>query len=212
MFQTQSPTRRPSKRLSYPDSVRFLNNIKRYLPSEYGRTSTLASILGCGLRTARRLLHTKDEDVPRLRKVYLRSAVQHTGESALSLVNRIPAESEIQSQMDRIMQDIPKLDQFKEMATLAASMAARSMFGYGMPASFAVDSNADLEPTALRMQFRKLDNPGCAHEVAIVRDPFYKWQMVYNHPGLGERFRGGLSDEGFERLLSFVKNLPTKHK
>lgn len=207
MFEA-SPTRRyKTKRLSYADSVRFLNNIKRYLPEDaHGRTLRLSEMLGCNRRTAQRLLNSNVAAVPRLRKTYIEQASAYTGDTMLALVNRLPECAEMRDRMHMLRDGIPKLDQFNEAAILAASMSARVMFGYDMPASFTVDSNAALEVMSLRVKFMHNDLPGYLHEVAIVKDEDHKWTMVYNHPECGSRFTGVPSDDNFDRILSFVKH------
>ena len=123
-----------------------------------------------------------------------------------SLLNAMKAPTEVQDRMNLLMGGLEKLDHFKEMALLAATMAARCMFGYEMPASFSVESNAKREPTALRVHFQPPTKLGEIHEVAIVKDPTYQWCLVYNHPEFGQRFRGVLTDDNFEKILSFVKH------
>ena len=210
MFEAPHTRRSAPKRLSYSDSVRFLNNIKRYLPvKSYGRTARLAELIGCDRRTAQRLLNAKEEEIPRLRKTYLACAAATTGETVMALVNKTPEHTEIQARMHMLLDGIPQLDQFKGMASLAASMAARCIFAYEMPASFSVDSDSKMNPISLRVKFRHNDDPGDVHEVAIVRDAIYKWLMVYIHPEFGQRFKGVINDDNFERILTFVKH---KHK
>lgn len=83
-------------------------------------------------------------------------------------------------------------------------MAARCMFGFGMPASFRVEHTDSLEPMSIHLRFRKKT---CTHvhEIEIVRDAYKKWRMIYNHEEFGARFSGDVSDDNLDRILTFVQ-------
>lgn len=198
--------RHAPKRLSAGDSVRFVRSVIEYLPrNTHGRTRKLADIMGCSLRTARAILNTEPEKLPRLRKIYLQHAAAALNVPATKLISReLPP-----PQMERLLDvasnyDLPVLDRYREVAAVATSMAARCMFGFGMPASYHVEHAADFEPMSIHLRFRK-KNCAVLHEIAIVRDPYKKWRMLYNHEEFGQRFSGVISDNNLDRVLTFVE-------
>ena len=212
MLLEQKPRRRPSLRLSHPDSARLLQNIRGYLPdTRYSRTKRLAEIFGCDLRTARRILNTPAGKLPRLRRVYLMHAVKYTGVPAIGLTGRTVAGPEIKRYM-RLMSDrLPTLDRFKALTALAASMTAHCMYSYALPASFTVDSSENGEPFALRIDIRRQSvlNPMLAmepHSIIVDKAKDNKWQLRYVHPRQGNRFTGHLTDVNFERMLQHIQS------
>lgn len=208
MLQAVQPRRRVKKRLSFAESVRLMQSVRQFLPGDsYGRTLKLAEIFGCDRRTARRLLNSADDDLPCLRRVYLVNASKYTGVPTSALLHWRPSMPELQRRLEFIVRDdIPTLDRFKEMSLMAASMAARCMFGYAMPASYTVECDTYLEPMAVHLRFRKNESLTDQHVISLIRvQDIYKWRMVYNHDELGNRFRGVINDENFERILNFIK-------
>jgi hypothetical protein len=196
-----------AQRLSHPDSVRLIQNLKKCIPDEvYGRTRKLAEVIGCNARTAQRLFNTPEENLPRLRRSYLHNAAKSTGIKPLLLVGREPIESNIKRDMDLILSDSPTLDRFQTFSRLAASMAARCMFAYNLPVSYILDCDAKHEPFALRIEARAEKLPSTPHVVAIVKDEELKWKLRYEHPEFGSRFKGTLTDDNYERILQFIKS------
>lgn len=198
--------RNTPKCLSKGDSVRFVRSVKEYLPRDtYGRTKKLADIIGCSLRTARTILNTQPNKLPRLRKLYLQRAAVNLSVPATKLLYRqLPP-----PMMERLLSvasnyDLPTLDRYREVAAVATSMAARCMFGFDMPASYHVEHNVKFEPMSIHLRFRK-KSCTALHEIAIVPDPFKKWRMIYNHDELGQRFSGVISDDNLDRILNFVQ-------
>jgi hypothetical protein len=177
-----------------------------YLPRDsHGKTRKLAEIIGCSLRTARRIINSDPEKFPRIRKLYLQTAAANLNIPASKLLTRqLPPPG-----IERLIEvesnsDLPIIDRYREVAAVATSMAARCMFGFGMPASYHVEHNARFETMSIHLRFRK---KSCVyvHEIEIVRDPFKKWRMRYNHEEFGPRFSGDLNDDNLDRILSFVQ-------
>lgn len=195
------------QRLSHPDSVRLIQNLKKCISEDaYGRTKKLAEIIGCNQRTAQRILNAQEESLPRLRKEYLRNAVKFTGIKPLLLVGRIPVDTNIKRYMDLVLSDFPALDRFQTFSKLAASMAAKCMFSYDLPVSYVIHCNAKHEPFALRIEARAEKLPSAPHVIAVVEDEELKWKLRYEHPEFGGRFKGALTEDNYERILQFIKS------
>jgi hypothetical protein len=198
-----------SQRLSHPDSIRLIQNLKKCISENaYGRTKRLADILGCNARTAQRILNIEESKIPRLRKSYLRNAVKSTGIEPILLLGRVPVDSNIKRDMNFILDDSATLDRFQVFSRLAASMAARCMFSYDLPVSHTVDCDAKHAPFSIRIEARDKKLPSSPHVIAIVKDEELKWKLRYDHPKFGSRFKGALTDDNYERILQFIKSQP----
>ncbi len=198
-----------SRRLSRADSIRLLENIKGLLPKSRGRAQALSELFGCSYRTARRLLNTEANALPQLKRDYLDAAVVQSGHSATHLLRREPKESsEVHLAVGRLERAEVSLDVFREMASLAAVMAARCCYGHGLPVSYGVEVNVSCEPTHMYLDIRRSDGRcGEVHRISVRR--VYstgRWLMQYLHPRLGKQFEGALSENNLERLLKHVNS------
>ena len=193
--------RRAPRRLTKPDSIRLIQNIKAMVAGKRFPVAAMAEIMGCSRRTARRWFNASPGEIPGIGGRYAQSAAVYTGLSVCRLTAD-EARNDTLTEAIRSLSSRDALELYKTAGIMALHMASFCHAYTGCFVDYTVSHARDHSPMRIDLSLSSPD--GKQFLIQTEKISTHGWIIKLLHGTHGVVFQAALSRANFNKINDHI--------